>query len=276
MNGNKMGEVFCFLVFNRAARSASPPGQRLRANESAVAEYLELHITREERLFLDGFFEVQGFRLKRYDAYEMPGLAKDSYVYLLLRTGLGTPSIWASSDEVVEIIRCKHESKPEPKDHARVWLALLWFSLLELLYPRINRGFLEVSEYHKARFTKDDLAEVVRDAVERQRQLENAPSSPIREIILRNTSLQLSRRVPGFISYLQKIGHLLEVEPAVYQQTLLFSAEIGVSLEEGMNLLLPEEESSLGDKIMAPVDPFGQVEHSFELVSSGKYAVEME
>lgn len=278
MKGWELGHVFSFLMENRALRSFAAAGQRLKPQEAEYAKFWAYGATERERAFMDDFLQSQGFKVKRYDSFDMPaGIPEGQFVYLLLRDGTGSLSTWANSEQAVERVRCKYENKPEPKDHARIWLALLWFSMLHLLYARIGRGVSEVSRYQEARFSKDELADIVRETIENQRKLEVEEPSFVREAILSNGDPKIPNRVKAFTAYLIEINNLVEIEPGVCQQTLLSAAEMGVNFEDGLNLLYPEEAASDPEgREDNPIEPMQRVEEAFTLANNSEIGTETE
>jgi hypothetical protein len=270
MKGYELGRIFGFLMANRVLRSASGAGQRLKTDEAEIAQFWEIQASEEERLFFDAFLGSQGFKLVRYDSFEMEGIPKDQYVYLLVRDGRGDLSPWADSDQAVEAVRCKLEKSLEPKDSARVWLALIWFSMLHLQYPRIARGFSEVSEYQRAVFDKDQLAEAVREALEKQRSIQDAQPSVIREILLSTDKPQIPNRGNRFLAHMESIGHLQKPEAGIYQQTLLAAAGSRWACR-GLGLLAEADDEA--DEIPTP---FGQTERAFELAEESEIGQEPE
>jgi hypothetical protein len=132
----------------------------------------------------------------------------------------------------------------------------------------------EVSRYQEAMLGKDELAESVRETVESQRKLEAPEPSTVREIILGNGNPRIPNRVTNYISYLVDIGHLVEVETGVYQQTLLAAAEMGVNLDDGVNLLYSEDEPMSESKDQTK--PFEQMEQAFTLANNAEISIEAE
>lgn len=272
MRGWEIGLVFAFLSDQRIIRSAAEQGQRLRKNEQDLARFLEYEATSEEKACLDHFLQAQGFRLHRYDSYDMPGIKRDQYVFLLLRDGEGVLTPWADAEEAVECVRHRHGTSSEPKDHARVWLCQIWFSMLYLQYPKLGRSFSEVSRYQEAAFTRDHLADAIRETLESRRQENVAEPSLARTILLDSESPRISDRVRAFLQYMVKIGHLVEVEKNVFRQTLLASAELGVNFNDGLGLLVDLDPAEEED---APIS-MRHTEQAFDLAENDEIGQEQE
>lgn len=274
--GHELGCIQAFLVKHRALRSAAPAGtKRLRRNEAEMAAYWEFEASSEDKDLLDDIFRAQGHRLQRYDSFEVPGIPNDGYVHLLIRDGEAALSPWANDDDAIDSVRCNYKGLPEPVDQASVWLVLLWYCMLHLQYEKINRSMGEVSEYQRARFTKDQLASHLKEELEVRRKEECDDPSDVRSILLGNTSPKIRNRVSGVIAFLLKIEHLYEVEKGVYQQTLLAASEIGDNFEEGLGLLLPLPEE-YEDGETPPANIMKQTEEAFDLAREGEIGQETE
>ncbi len=234
---SQLGQVFWLLLENREI-STKPLHRKLRPGEREAATLLK-----DVDFFqaMQDFVEAQGFSLKSYSDFDMPGIAPEESCFLLVRTAESTPPYFGEESMMGKMAIRQGESK----ESRAVWFLHLWALANQLLYTALQRSVSEVARYTEAAFTSRDLIETAKDHIEAIRQEGQPEDNAAQKIwgILVDPKHSLSRRVNAFLQVMVD-GRLL-YQPRgeeIYCQTLLGAIEMSELLERGMASLISEDQ----------------------------------
>jgi len=161
MNFDEVGEAHSFLILYRVVETKSS-SRRISSNEKRIANYL-LQFSQGEQKALDGMFKAYGFKLKRFDSDEMPGIPRNGISWLLLRnTDVQLPEHYST----VASIRGIAIRDGESLESLSVWFLHIWLICLSQLYSINNRSPSQVSQYLSASLSRDSLTNAVRNHIE--------------------------------------------------------------------------------------------------------------
>ena len=161
-----------------------------------------------------------------WDETKAPGISRDGFAYLLVRTGLCEPPCFGEA-RFLEILR---DGTAEARDVTAVWFLHTWLLMSHLLYTSIGRSPSEVIRYNEATVTLQVLQETLREHIEKYRNAgcpDNAQAGEIYRILTSHKRLELARRVKKFLDAMCQAKLLEEMkdEPGLYRQTLLGAVE---------------------------------------------------
>lgn len=218
-----LGRVYSFLLTNRMIES-HPRGGRFKTGEKAVAKILSENTGL--LIELSDFLKPMGFEIQVWDETKAPGISRDGFVYLLVRSGLNEPPCFGEA-RFLEILR---DGGSEARDVTAVWFLHLWLILSHLLYTSIRRSPSEVIRYNEASVTVQVLYEAIKEHIEKHREA-GSPKTPqggeVYRILTSHKGMELSRRTKKFLDGMCEAALLEEIkdEPGLYRQTLLGAVE---------------------------------------------------
>lgn len=218
-----LGKVYSCLLTHRMIET-QPRSGRFKKGEKAAAEILSENTGL--LLELSTFLEPMGFEIQVWDETKAPGISRDGFAYLLVRSGLNEPPCFGET-RFLEILR---DGGSEARDVTAVWFLHLWLILSHLLYTSIRRSPSEVIRYNEATVTVQVLHEAIKEHIEKHR-VAGAPETPqageVYRILTGHKGMELSRRAKKFLDAMCEASLLEEMsdEPGLYRQTLLGAVE---------------------------------------------------
>lgn len=234
---SQLGQVFLLLLENREI-ATKPLHRKLRPGEREAALLLK-----DVDFFqaMEDFVEVQGFSLKSYSDFDMPGIATKESCFLLVRTAESTPPYFGEESMMGKMgIR-----QSESKETRAVWFLHLWALSNHLLYTALQRSVGEVARYTEAAYTNLDLIEAAKEHIELIRQEGQPEDDAALKIwrILVDPKHSLSRRVSAFLRVMVDGRFLYQPRgEEIYCQTLLGAIEMSELFERGMASLISEDQ----------------------------------
>jgi len=234
---SQLGQVYLLLLENREI-TTKPLHRRLRPGEREAATLLK-----DIEFFqaMQEFVAVQGFSLKSYSDFDMPGIAPEEICFLLVRTTEGAPPYFGEDSMMAKMAIRQGESK----ESRAVWFLHLWALANHLLYTTIQRSVREVARYTDAAFSSRDLIEATKEHIEAIRQT-GEPEDPAAQkvwSILVDPKHSLSRRVNAFLQVMVDGRFLYQPHgEEIYCQTLLGAIEMSELFERGIALLISEDQ----------------------------------
>lgn len=261
----QMGQAYGLLIENREIYS-KPLHRRIRPGEREAAAFLQDFDCFQA---MQDFVAPQGFELRAFSDFDMPGIATEEHCYLLIRKPDAIPPSFGESSMMEKVAL----NQVEAKEVRAVWFLHLWAWTNHLLYTAIQRGVGEVARYTDAAFSAHDLIELGKDYIEQLRQEgipEDMGARRVWEILI-DPKHRLPRRVTYFLQAMVDGRFLYQPRGEdIYRQTLLGALEMNELFERGSASLIPEDQ---GQKLFTDIVDLTtqKVKHSAEGISDGAY-----
>jgi hypothetical protein len=233
----QMGQVYALLIENREIYS-KPLHRRVRSGEREAATLLQ-----DIDFFqaIQEFVSPQGFELRSFSDFDMPGIANEGHCFLLVRRPDADPPSFGADAMMEKMALTPGESK----EVRAVWFLHLWAWMNYLLYTAVQRGVGEVARYTDSALTDHDLVELTREHVEQLRQEGPPVDAGAKRVweILVAPKHKLQRRVSYFLQAMTAGRFLYQPNgEEIYRQSLLGALEMNDLFERGTATLIPEGE----------------------------------
>lgn len=236
---SQLGKVYALLLENREI-TRTPMHRRASPEEREAATLLQ-----DLDFFqaMEEFVEPQGFTLKSFTDFDMPGIGIDEQIFLLIRQP-DADRPYFGEDAMLERAAVHYRDSKELRG---IWFLHLWAMANHLLYTAVQRSVREVARYTDVAFTAQDLVEIATEHIEETRQ-EGLPEDPAAQkawSILVDPKHRLDRRVKAFLQAMVDGKFLYQPRgEEIYRQTLLGALEMSELFERCMAPLVPEDQGS--------------------------------
>lgn len=236
---SQLGKVYTLLLEAREI-TTTPLHRKLRPEEREAASLLQ-----DLDFFqaMEEFVETQGFTLRAFTDFEMPGIGTDGQTFLLLRKP-DAARPYFGEEAMLERMAVNYR---DSKELRAVWFLHLWAMANHLLYTAVQRSVREVARYTEVAFTAQDLIETTAEYIEQIRQ-EGSPEDQAAQkvwTILVDPKHRLDRRVNAFLQAMVNGRFLYQPRgEEIYRQTLLGALEMSELFERCMAPLVPEDQGA--------------------------------
>ncbi len=234
---SQLGHVYSLLLESREIFS-KPFHRKLRSGEREAATLLK-----DVDFFqaMQDFVGVQGFSLRSFTDFDVPGIAAEECCFLLTRKADAAPP-YLGEDSIMDLMSMRYG---ESRESRAVWFLQLWALSNYLLYTSIQRTVGEVARYTDAAFTTHDLMETAKEYIETMRQ-EGQPEDPgaqkVWKIIV-DPKHPLQRRVNAFLQAMLNGRFLYQPRgEEIYRQSLLGALEMSELFSRGVVPLISEHQ----------------------------------